>query len=140
MKSKKRWITAILILAVAAIAGILLIKNYFAASSLKEYVPGLSACREVSVWEIRENSYEEGEEIQCTSQETGQLLEILEHSRIDITGKIPDEEQINYIIYLYDEGGDEVLSLGVYGNEVWSETGQLNNEREVCQWIEDCRK
>ena len=140
MRSKKRWITAILILAVAAVAGILLIKNYFAASGLKEYVPGLSACREVSVWEITDNNYEEGEEIQCTSQETGQLLEILEHSRILIKGETPDEEQINYIIYLYDEGGDEVLSLGVYGNEVWSEMGQLDNEEEICQWMENCRK
>ena len=94
MKIKKRWLTAILILTAAAIAGILLMKNYFEATSLKEYVPGLRACREVSVWEITENNYEEGEEIQCTSQETEQLLEILEHSRILITGKIPDEEQI----------------------------------------------
>lgn len=55
-------------------------------------------------------------------------------------GDPPDEEQINYIIYLYDEGGDEVLSLGVYGNEVWSEMGQLDNEEEICQWMENCRK
>ena len=140
MKTKKRWLTVILILTAAAIAGILLMKNYFEATSLKEYVPGLRACREVSVWEITENNYEEGEEIQCTSQKTEQLLEILEHSRILITGTIPDVEQINYIIYLYDEGGDEVLSLGVYGNEVWSEMGQLDNEEEICQWMENCRK